>query len=131
MSNKQLIAEARAYLADKQPEITSDGLFTYTPFYVDLVNDLCSALEDAEKQIPRWIPTSERLPENDGVYVVIVKSKSYRDGKWEYDTDIASSHGSYIDDFWDTQCDWCEGQEVHVAYWMPMPEEWREAYENV
>ena len=67
--NDKLIAEARAYLADKQPEITSDGLFKYTPFYIDLVNDLCNALEEAEKQIPKWIPVdedSDELPYDDG-----------------------------------------------------------------
>lgn len=84
-------------------------------------------LEKSEK-MPKWIPTAEKLPEEHGLYIVIIKSKRYYDNGWEYDTDVAESFGGYIDNFWDTQVDWDEGEEVHVVYWMPMPDEWKEVY---
>lgn len=68
-----------------------------------------------------WISVDERLPENGDSYLVVIKEKEIFYDKWLYHVDVASSHGSYIDDFWDTFNDWCEGQEVHVTHWMPLP----------
>lgn len=50
-------------------------------------------------------------------YLVLLEDRGY---EWEknpeikYYTDIAVPYGDYIDNFWDTENDWIEGQEVHV-----------------
>ena len=69
----------------------------------------------------RWISVKDRLPEVVGSYIIAGKQR-YPGEPWEYFTDVAESHGSYIDDFWDTFNDWIEGQETHVTHWMPLPE---------
>ena len=70
----------------------------------------------------RWIPCKERLPEDGGTYLVVVKEKWQRDIEWKFHVDAASNYGSYIDGNWDTFNDRCEGQEVHITYWRPFPE---------
>lgn len=69
----------------------------------------------------KWISCKEKLPEIGNDYLVTVKQKYDWENEWEYNTDIASSHGSYIDDFWDTFNDWIEGQEVHITHWAELP----------
>lgn len=32
----------------------------------------------------------------------------------EYYIDVAQAYGDYLDNFWDTECDWKEGQVIHV-----------------
>ena len=40
---------------------------------------------------------------------------------WKYNVDIASPYGSYIDDFWDTENDWLEGNQVEVVAYAEFP----------
>lgn len=55
-------------------------------------------------------------------YLVLVREDEYNDGKtWMYSVDIAEPYGSYIDDFWNTQNDWCEGQRVEVVAYAEFP----------
>ena len=67
-----------------------------------------------------WIDCKERLPNTDGKegceFLVIIKEEGINKGGWDYGIDLAW-FGTYIDDFWDTCNDWCEGQEVHVTHW--------------
>lgn len=68
-----------------------------------------------------WISCKERLPEVGGVFLVIVREKWQGDKDYCYTVDFAHSFGDYIDDFWDTYNDWCEGQEVHITHWAEIP----------
>ena len=63
-----------------------------------------------------WIDCKDCLPTESKDYLVIVKEWNDMREKWEYDIDLAWL-GTYIDDFWDTCNDWCEGQEVHITHW--------------
>ena len=47
--------------------------------------------------------------------------KYYVEVQYCYDVDYATSFGDYIDDFWNTCNDWCEGQEVHITHWAEIP----------
>lgn len=73
----------------------------------------------------RWIPCNERLPEIGGTYIVTGIQKYAHEKEWHYFVDVASSHGDYIDDYWDTFNDWVEGQETHIVAWMPLPKPYK------
>ena len=74
----------------------------------------------------RWIPVTERLPEEMDIYLVVVKSKYDFEDQYEIDTDVATYNPhekAYIDGCWDTYCDWDEGQQyLHITHWMPLPQ---------
>lgn len=67
----------------------------------DLERSLCEVLE---KQIPRWIPVTERLPENDGRYLVC--NQPYK-AQWVM-----------IQEYW-KDSGWSGSS---VTHWMPLPE---------
>ena len=69
-----------------------------------------------------WVPVSERLPDDINEYLIVIKHKYECEKKWQYDVDVATSNGSYLNNFWDTDNDWDEGQEIHVTHWQPLPE---------
>ena len=73
----------------------------------------------------RWIPCNERLPEIGDAYIVTGIQKDAHEKEWHYFVDVASSHGDYIDDYWDTFNDWIEGQETHIVAWMPLPKPYK------
>lgn len=66
----------------------------------------------------KWVLCKDELPEIGDTYFVIVKEEDFfKKGVYYYHIDMANSFGDYIDDFWDTCNDWCEGQEVHIIAW--------------
>lgn len=73
--------------------------------------------------LPRWIPVTERLPENNATCLITIREKW--DGKIEHHVDVATKTDEgrgYIDGLWDTDNDWIEGQEeICVTHWMPLP----------
>ena len=78
--------------------------------------------EDAETRLmslepERWIPCSERLPEEDGQYLITVKYV-HVDG---YD-DIYAEHGEWTDGKWDMFCFGHCGKVENIIAWMPLPE---------
>jgi len=84
------------------------------------------------KKFTPWIPTSVRLPEIAGHYLVAVKYKYDFEEEYSYDTDYAefTFDGGYIDNCWNTYNDWDEGQQyLHVTLWMPIPEAPKEVSE--
>jgi hypothetical protein len=87
----------------------------------DIKQIVCNA-PTVEPMRGEWISVDDRLPEDISTYLIVIKEKDIFNDRWNYEVDVAYSQGSYIDNFWDTFNDWCEGQEVHVTHWMPLPE---------
>lgn len=95
-------------------ELQGQRLPTWNEVY-RAMNDVPSAEPE-----PKWIPVSERFPENESIVVCTVKGYEserlvitdcrYKDGIWEY-----LDEPSY--DYWIL----LEG----VLAWMPLPEPWR------
>ncbi len=54
----------------------------YDTGYAKLIYDAADAIEELEKSIPRWIPVTERLPDNQRPVLVCVPP--YTDGEEEY-----------------------------------------------
>ena len=69
----------------------------------------------------RWIPCSERLPEENGQYLITVKYV-HVDG---YD-DIYAEHGEWTDGKWDMFCFGHCGKVENIIAWMPLPEPYAE-----
>lgn len=74
---------------------------------------------------PQWMPCSERLPEEDGQYLITVKYK-HVDG---YD-DVYAEHGDWDNGKWDMfnfgHCGEVEG----ILAWMPLPEPYKGGEQN-
>ena len=70
---------------------------------------------------PHWIPVTERLPEENGQYLITVKYK-HVDG---YE-DVYAEHGEWEDGKWDMfglgHC----GEVENILAWMPLPEPYTE-----
>ena len=67
-------------------------------------------------QEPRWISCSERLPEEDGQYLITVKYKPEADYE-----DIYAEHGEWTDGRWDMFCFGHCGEVEDIIAWMPLP----------
>lgn len=84
-------------------------------------------------KIPKinWIPFDKNNPPADLMlecdYLIIVR-EDYDNGgtTWKYSVDVATPYGSYIDNFWNTTNDWCEGQPVEVVAYAEFPYSVRE-----
>ena len=90
--------------------------------YVDCVDieALRIAIKALAQPEQRWIPCSERLPEENGQYLITVKYVH------EYDyEDIYSEHGEWVDGKWDMFMFGHCGKVESVTAWMPLPEPWR------
>jgi hypothetical protein len=76
-----------------------------------------------------WIPFDKNNPPTDLNYIcvetwylVLLREDNYDNGAtWTYHVDYATPYGNYIDDFWDTQNDWDEGQRVEVLAYADLP----------
>lgn len=73
-----------------------------------------------------WIPFDKNNPPtnlcNDTNYLIFLREDDYDDGAtWTYSVDIATAYGRYLDDFWDTENDWKEGQRVEVLAYAELP----------
>lgn len=69
------------------------------------------------KEQTRWIPVSERLPEEDGQYLITVKYKHVNDS---YE-DVYAEHGEWYDGRWDMFCFGHCGEVEEIIAWMPLP----------
>ena len=74
-----------------------------------------------------WIPFDKNNPPNDldvdVIYLVLLKNDCWSHGEtWKYYVDIAQPYGSYIDNFWDTENDWLEGNQVEVLAYTELPQ---------
>jgi len=75
---------------------------------------------------PRWIPVSERLPEEDGQYLITVKYKHVNDN---YE-DVYAEHGEWFDGRWDMFCFGHCGEVEDIIAWMPLPESYNAESED-
>jgi len=85
---------------------------------------LC-ADEDGSEKLNRWIPVSERLPEEDGQYLITVKYKP--EAGYE---DIYAEHGEWRDGRWDMFCFGHCGEVEDIVAWMPLPEPYKAESED-
>ena len=69
---------------------------------------------------PHWIPCSERLPEENGQYLITVRYKHVD----EYE-DVYAEHGDWCDGNWDMFCFGHCGEVESILAWMPLPEPYR------
>ena len=74
---------------------------------------------------PQWIPCSERLPEEDGQYLITVKYK-HVDG---YD-DVYAEHGEWDNGKWDMFYFGHCGEVEGILAWMPLPEPYKGGEQN-
>lgn len=81
-----------------------------------------------------WITFDKNNPPNlweNQDFLVLLREDNYDDGAtWKYSVDTATPWGDYIDDFWDTSNDWCEGQRVEVVAYAELPYSLSESDDN-
>lgn len=65
-----------------------------------------------------WIPCNERLPEENGQYLITIKYKHVNNS---YE-DIYAEHGEWLDGKWDMFCFGHCGEVEDIIAWMPLPE---------
>ena len=71
-------------------------------------------------QIKKKNPPTDLFGEEN--FLILLREDNYDNGAtWQYSVDVATPFGSYIDDFWDTVNDWCEGQRVEVVAYARFP----------
>lgn len=100
MTKEEAIGKVKAYLIDCLPQEESDEI---------------EEIVEALKQPQHWIPCSERLPDEDGDYLVLY--------------DVYFINGDFaqrsvkVDQFFKELNAFCErfGEEEYIA-WMPLPE---------
>ena len=70
-----------------------------------------------------WIAFDKNNPPTDlhceEKYLILI-AENYGKG-WIYNVDVAEPYGDYIDDFWDTENDWVESQQIKVVAYATMP----------
>ena len=73
-----------------------------------------------------WIPFDKNNPPtdlcSDMEYLIFLREDNFDEGAtWSYSVDIATPYGSYLDNFWDTENDWIEGQNIEVLAYAEIP----------
>jgi hypothetical protein len=83
---------------------------------------------DDKLKIPKinWKPFDRNnIPDDiyeETTYLILLREDDYDDGAtWRYSVDVATAYGSYIDNFWNTENDWREGQRVEVVAYAELP----------
>lgn len=81
-------------------------------------------------KIPRinWEPFDKNNPPMnlcyEQTYLILLREDWHRrsnERKWRYHVDVATAYGSYLDDFWNTENDWDEGQLLEVLAYAELP----------
>lgn len=94
----------------------------YPDWYAEQIKSLPSAQPE-----PQWIPCSERLPEENGQYLITVKYKHVNDS---YE-DVYAEHGEWYDGRWDIFCFGHCGEVEDIIAWVPLPAPYRPEGEKV
>ena len=77
------------------------------------------AIDTIIKAIPHWIPVTERLPEEDGEYLVTSVYQYYGDGRKTYKTTVDRWSRNGAGKEWVAT-----SNDAHIA-WMPLPNPWK------
>ena len=93
----ELIKQLRCYAKSEE-----DALKHFIPKLA--MAEAADAIEELQSQLPRWIPVSDRLPENDKT-VLVWNRRNSREYFDVYD------HGRWIILEWED-----------ITHWMPLPE---------
>lgn len=79
-------------------------------------------------KIPKinWIAFDKKNPPTDlfdeNQYLILLREDEHNNGAtWLYSVDVATPYGDYIDNFWNTENDWVEGQRVEVVAYAEFP----------
>jgi len=96
------------------------------PSMLKKTGELANALEKAEKQIPRWIPCEEMMPEEGGNYLVFKKTfYGYHIEIVQYAKDRGLVDEFEMRDlgkgFYSYDSEWGYCCEEDVTHWMPLP----------
>ena len=86
--------------------------------YNAAISDVCDMLIHfpAADVAPRWIPVTERLPEERGTYLVTVVDGTIKRAVAQWWHDVDNGKGYFV-------CDDCYAEDI-VA-WMPLPEPYK------
>lgn len=73
-----------------------------------------------------WIPFDRNNPPQDlcpdETFLIFFREDNYNNGvSWSYLVDTATPCGSYLDNFWETENDWDEGQKIEVLAYARFP----------
>lgn len=110
----------------EEVKVLDDTMYAYNPRYLEALDMALTALEAEETwyathEYPpktRWIPCSERLPEEDGSYLV---SGKWGSGKESVGDCEFSVEDGYFQTAWN----------FDVLAWMPLPEPYKKDGEAV
>ena len=74
-----------------------------------------------------WIPFDRNNPPCNlrmlEEYLIFFREDNYDNGAtWDYHVDYATPYGDYLDNFWDTENDWNEGQRIEVLAYAEFPD---------
>ena len=109
-------------LPSAQPERVCVANVTLTDEQVkEVVEKAKNAVISVIELEPHWIPCSERLPEENGQYLITIKYKHVNDS---YE-DVYAEHGEWLDGKWDMFCFGHCGEVEDIIAWMPLPEPYK------
>lgn len=87
----------------------------YDTGYAKLIYDAADVIEELEKSIPRWIPVTEKLPDNIDEEVLVCNEGYGKDGTGFATVAVYNGNG------W-LEC-WERKQYLAcITHWMPLPE---------
>ncbi len=101
--------------------IDGDALINRIVFHTDLSQDVKESVEDEIENAPtvsQWIPCSERLPEEDGVYLVQLTTKTATTLSWADGWNCFRRHDGKVSRLW-------ELDENDIVAWSFLPEPWK------
>ena len=84
------------------------------PYYTEFSRENPAYCKDFEQK-QKWIPVTERLPENEGTYIVFTKSGCVTTARWYPERDFCNYRGEFIRH---------ELGRFHrnATNWMPLPD---------
>lgn len=111
--------QAKKFLYEEIERLHDDGLYDC---FSRIIDDMYNELPSVTPQPTRWIPCSERLPEEEGWYLVTIQSDKTEKRRTENDLfaiGIAEAHKH-------TPYKFCkDGHRQTVVAWMPIPEPYK------
>lgn len=111
--------QAKKFLYEEIERLHDDGLYDC---FSRIIDDMYNELPSVTPQPTRWIPCSERLPEEEGWYLVTIQNDKTEKRRTENDLfaiGIAEAHKL-------TPYKFCkDGHRQTVIAWMPVPEPYK------